>query len=216
MYLHEVSFLVLQSSWCERERRLLCFDCLPDALCVIALWRFITVPWVCLQCVIVVFPIYAHLLYLTHVSWMALPCAVPERRGDRGPGPTWKIAKYRVPCQYWYGFPEKSQATKPAINVGPPSARSWPAYRGIWILSSTKNKYVIKVGPPDKTLDPRMNFPLLSVRPVLFRFKICWERPVILWSALFAYAPQTGRKAYMGNDNLNQPINYLVVNELLS
>ena len=39
---------------------LLSFGCLVD---VNVLWLFITVPWVCLQCLIVVIPAHTHLLY---------------------------------------------------------------------------------------------------------------------------------------------------------
>ena len=43
----------------KRESWLLCFDCLS---CVLLMWIFLTVPWVGLQCVIVVFPDHTHLL----------------------------------------------------------------------------------------------------------------------------------------------------------
>ena len=39
--------------------------------CIVAinvLWLFITVPWVCLQCVIVVFPDHIHLVFCTSLS----------------------------------------------------------------------------------------------------------------------------------------------------
>ena len=47
-----VSILVLQSSWRERES-LLSYRCIVT---INVLWHFLTVPWVGLQCVIVVFP----------------------------------------------------------------------------------------------------------------------------------------------------------------
>ena len=44
-----------------------------------------------------------------------------ENRGSKQPSE--KSQSYLVPKQYWYGSPGKSRATKPASNVGPPSAR---------------------------------------------------------------------------------------------
>ena len=61
------------------------------------------------------------------------------------------------PKQYWSWSPEQSQSykcTKPAFNVGPCggslAGRWWPAYCGIWILSSPliNLKKVVKSGPP--------------------------------------------------------------------
>ena len=57
-----LSVLVLQSSWWGRESWLLYFNCLPD-VALSVLWLFLTVPWVGLQCVIVVFPDHTHLLF---------------------------------------------------------------------------------------------------------------------------------------------------------
>ena len=45
----------------------------PDALCLSVLWLFLTVPWVGLQPVIVVFPDHAHLLFGGEI----MPCALP-------------------------------------------------------------------------------------------------------------------------------------------
>ena len=52
----------------KRERGLvafLCFYCFTHVLIVTVnvLWLFLVVPWVCLQCVIVVFPNHTHLLF---------------------------------------------------------------------------------------------------------------------------------------------------------
>ena len=62
-----MSFLVLQSSCRVRESwLLLCFYCLSDVFFTVdAQWLFLTVTWVGLQCVIVVFPHYTHLLFWT-------------------------------------------------------------------------------------------------------------------------------------------------------
>ena len=59
-----VSFLVLQSS-VERKRKLVSLLLLSYACLVIVyvLWLFHTVPWVCLQFVIVVFADQTHLLF---------------------------------------------------------------------------------------------------------------------------------------------------------
>ena len=45
------------------------------------------------------------------------------RVGDRGLDPTEKSQKFRVSQQYWTGSPEILNATKPALNVRPSSAR---------------------------------------------------------------------------------------------
>ena len=47
-YTFEISYFL--ESW------LLCFNCLPSVLWQLVLWLFLTVPWVGLWCVIVVFP----------------------------------------------------------------------------------------------------------------------------------------------------------------
>ena len=47
--------------------------------------------------------------------------ADPEE--ERGSRPPEKSQKYRVSLQYWFGSPKNDKATKPAFNVGPPSAR---------------------------------------------------------------------------------------------
>ena len=57
-----VSFLILQSSWWERESWLLCSVVLI-CVTVSVLWFFLMVPWVGLQCAIVVFPHHTHLLF---------------------------------------------------------------------------------------------------------------------------------------------------------
>ena len=92
-----------------------------------------------------------------------------RRQGIWTPPPLLKKFKnLGFPKQYWSGSPEKSQSykcTSPAFNVGPPSARHgvslagrwWPAYCGIWILSSPRinlKKSCQSWNPP---LDPRMN-----------------------------------------------------------
>ena len=56
-----VSILVLQSSCRGRESWLLCYCCLADAT-INGLWLFLTVPWLGMQYVIVVFPDHTHLL----------------------------------------------------------------------------------------------------------------------------------------------------------
>ena len=58
-----VSILVLQTS--EKEEKADCLLILPYRCIVIinVLWLFLTVLWVGLQCVIVVFPDHTHLLF---------------------------------------------------------------------------------------------------------------------------------------------------------
>ena len=48
----------------KRESWLLCFNCLSGVLIVTVntLWRFLVVPWIDLQCVILLFPDHTHLL----------------------------------------------------------------------------------------------------------------------------------------------------------
>ena len=58
-----VSILVLQSSqW--RKRELVAVLCLSSLCLVIVVWVFLTMPWVCLQFVIVLFPDHTRLLFL--------------------------------------------------------------------------------------------------------------------------------------------------------
>ena len=56
-----ISILVKQSSRWGRENWLLCLVFLPVVLMVV--WLFLTVPWVCLLLVTVVFPDQTHLLF---------------------------------------------------------------------------------------------------------------------------------------------------------
>ena len=48
------------------ERKLVALLSLSSWCLVIVVWLFLAVPWVCLQCVIVVFPDYNHLLFLLY------------------------------------------------------------------------------------------------------------------------------------------------------
>ena len=57
-----MSFLVLQSSRRYRETDVLFLLSFGCPVTVNVLWPFLTVPWVDLQCVIVVFPDHTHLL----------------------------------------------------------------------------------------------------------------------------------------------------------
>ena len=68
--------------------------------------------------------------------------------GGQGPGPPpppEKSQKFRVSWQYWSGFPEKSQVPSQHPMLG---HHRRPVFSGIWILSSTKKKEAVKVGPP--------------------------------------------------------------------
>ena len=61
-----MSILVLQSSrWGKRE--LVALLCLSSWCLVIVVWLFLTMPRVCLQFVIVVFPDHTHLLFYSNV-----------------------------------------------------------------------------------------------------------------------------------------------------
>ena len=55
VYLYVSSFAIILT---ERERELVASLCLPDFM-----WLFLTVPWVGLQCVIVVYSDQTHLLF---------------------------------------------------------------------------------------------------------------------------------------------------------
>ena len=61
-----VFFLVLQSSCRWRESMITCFHCLPM---ISVLWLFLTVPWVCLRCVIVVLSDHTRLLFISQFIW---------------------------------------------------------------------------------------------------------------------------------------------------
>ena len=52
-----MSFLILQSSWWERE------ELVTSWYLVIVVWLFLAVPWVCLQFMIVIFPDHTHNIF---------------------------------------------------------------------------------------------------------------------------------------------------------
>ena len=53
-----------------REREPVALLCLPSWSLVSVVWLFITMTWICLQFVIVVFPDYTHSLFLTkRLTW---------------------------------------------------------------------------------------------------------------------------------------------------
>ena len=56
----------------EEEERACCFALLfcGCLVTVNVLWLFLAVPWVCLRCVIVVFPDHTHLLFNKLTSWL--------------------------------------------------------------------------------------------------------------------------------------------------
>ena len=108
-----------------------------------------------------------------------------RRQGIWTPPPLLKNHKnIGFPKQYWSGSPEQSQSykcTKPAFNVGPCgvslAGRWWPAYCGIWILSSPliNLKKSCQSWTP---LDPRMNADQKSLETV-FSTAIVW-RPIAI------------------------------------
>ena len=63
MEMRDLVVLLYLSSWCF----------------VIAVWLFSTMPWVCLQFVIVVFPVYTHLLLLLVRDSLESVCCVIEQ-----------------------------------------------------------------------------------------------------------------------------------------
>ena len=67
--------------------------------------------------------------------------------------PPFKNHKNRVSKHYWSRSPEKSQATKPAFNVGPLSARQRNAFR--WRADD---------GPPIVVFDPPYPHQLKKVK----------------------------------------------------
>ena len=67
-----MSILVLWSSWMGRERELAALLCLSSWCLVIVVWLFLSVPWVCLQFVIVI------LTYYFWVSFMRIAIAFGE------------------------------------------------------------------------------------------------------------------------------------------
>ena len=62
MGMTELVALLSLSSWCL----------------LIVVWLFLTVPWVCLQFVIVVFPDHTHLLFLVMISSRRVKKLLPE------------------------------------------------------------------------------------------------------------------------------------------
>ena len=51
------------------KRELVALLCLSSWCLMIVVWLFLTMPWVCLQFVIVVFPDHTHLIFLTNQEW---------------------------------------------------------------------------------------------------------------------------------------------------
>ena len=70
LYLFWYALLCAQSSFViilKRKRKMVAL-LLLSYRCIVTinvLWLFLMVPWVCLQCVIVVFPDHTHLLFMT-------------------------------------------------------------------------------------------------------------------------------------------------------
>ena len=70
LYLFWYALLCAQSSFViilKRKRNMVAL-LLLSYRCIVTinvLWLFLTVPWGCLQCVIVVFPDHTHLLFMT-------------------------------------------------------------------------------------------------------------------------------------------------------
>ena len=70
LYLFWYALLCAQSSFViilKRKRNMVAL-LLLSYRCIVTinvLWLFLTVPWVCLQCVTVVFPDHTHLLFMT-------------------------------------------------------------------------------------------------------------------------------------------------------
>ena len=65
---------ILVCNHLDGEERAGCFAllCLSSLCLVIVVWLFLTVPRVCLQFVIVVFPDHTHLLFLVKIHYMML------------------------------------------------------------------------------------------------------------------------------------------------
>ena len=73
-----VSILVLQSSQWGRESWLPCFVFSSWCL-VIVVWLFLTMPWVCLQFVTVVFSDHTHLLFFFDIFLSTLTNGLVEK-----------------------------------------------------------------------------------------------------------------------------------------
>ena len=70
------------------KRELVALFCLSSWCLVIVVWLFLTMPWVCLQFVIVVFPDHTHLLFLKVIRVslryeMSKLCLYISREGGR-------------------------------------------------------------------------------------------------------------------------------------
>ena len=74
LYVHSSFAIILMG----KERWLLYFVCLPGAWCLMfVVWLFLTMPQVCLQIVIVVFPDYTHYFGI-RASPASLPCVLEQ------------------------------------------------------------------------------------------------------------------------------------------
>ena len=75
-------------------------------------------------------------------------CADPEVGRGPDPPPPRKVTIIKcVFLQYWSESPEKSQSYM--YDVGLSSAGPlWPTFSGVWILSPSSSKKLVRVGPP--------------------------------------------------------------------
>ena len=65
LYVHSSFAIILMG-----KRELVAYLCLSSWCLMIVGWLFLTMPWVCLQFVIGVFPDHTHLLFLLFVAWV--------------------------------------------------------------------------------------------------------------------------------------------------
>ena len=63
LYVHSSIAIILMG-----KRELIALLSLSSWILIIVLWLFLTVPWVCLQFVIVIFSDHTHLLFLTETT----------------------------------------------------------------------------------------------------------------------------------------------------
>ena len=67
LYVHSSFAIILMG-----KRELIALLCLPPWCLVTVVWLFLTMPWVCLQFVIVIYPDHAHLLFFRLTIIVAL------------------------------------------------------------------------------------------------------------------------------------------------
>ena len=115
-----VSFLVLQSSWRGRESWLLLLSC-RCFVTMEVMWLFVAVPWVDLQCVVVLFPDHTHLLYETHETVIFYILLIV---GNEWYSSSCFSVIFRIPSMHWHEM-NTIHTVKPVLSGHSQEDQKW-------------------------------------------------------------------------------------------